>query len=142
MRKDFCRLLVSSAVLALMAMAGVGYSGLGARAAQVPAPAQPATTLQETPPAPEQSPVLAPQPAAAGEATPETPPDAAPKADANAAQAADDGGNQVAADCARLLKMATDLKAEVDKTTKEELSVSVVRKAGEIEQLARKVRKK
>jgi hypothetical protein len=36
--------------------------------------------------------------------------------------------------------MASDLKAEVNKTTKDELSVSVVRKAGEIEQLAHKVR--
>ena len=47
---------------------------------------------------------------------------------------------EVAAQCANLLKMATDLKTEVDKTTKDELSVAVVRKAGEIEQFARKVR--
>jgi len=46
----------------------------------------------------------------------------------------------VAGDCADLLKMATDLKIEVDKTTRDTLSVTVVRKAGEIEQLARKVR--
>lgn len=36
--------------------------------------------------------------------------------------------------------MATDLKVEVDKTTKDELSLGVVRKAGELEQFARKVR--
>ncbi len=36
--------------------------------------------------------------------------------------------------------MATDLKSEVDKSTKDVLSVGVVRKAGEIEQLAHKVR--
>lgn len=47
---------------------------------------------------------------------------------------------QVASECANLLKMATDLKAEVDKTTKDELSLAVVRKADEIEQFARKVR--
>ena len=47
---------------------------------------------------------------------------------------------QVATECADLLKMATDLKAEVDKTTKDELSVTVVRKASEIEQFAHKVR--
>jgi hypothetical protein len=47
---------------------------------------------------------------------------------------------EVAAECGNLLKMAADLKAEVDKTTKDELSLTVVRKAGEIEQLARKVR--
>jgi hypothetical protein len=36
--------------------------------------------------------------------------------------------------------MATDLKAEVDKSNKDTLSVTVVRKAVEIEQLAHKVR--
>jgi type VI protein secretion system component VasF len=51
------------------------------------------------------------------------------------------GGRQdVARACADLLKMATDLKTEVDKTTKDTLSLTVVRKAGEIEQLAHKVR--
>ena len=39
-----------------------------------------------------------------------------------------------------LLKMAMDLKSEVDKTTKDTLSLSVVRKASEIEQMAHKVR--
>jgi hypothetical protein len=47
---------------------------------------------------------------------------------------------EVANECANLLKMATDLKAEVNKTTKDELSLAVVRKAGELEQFARKVR--
>lgn len=47
---------------------------------------------------------------------------------------------QVADEAASLLKMATDLKAAVDKTTKDTLSVGVVRKAGAIEQLAHKVR--
>jgi hypothetical protein len=47
---------------------------------------------------------------------------------------------QIASECADLLKMATDLKAEVDKSTKDTLSVTVVRKASEIEQLAHKVR--
>jgi hypothetical protein len=36
--------------------------------------------------------------------------------------------------------MAAELKTEVDKTTRDTLSVAVVRKAGEIEQLAHKVR--
>ena len=47
---------------------------------------------------------------------------------------------EITSECADLLKMALDLKAEVDKTTKDTLSVTVVRKASEIEQLARKVR--
>ena len=47
---------------------------------------------------------------------------------------------EVAAECASLLKLATDLKAQVDKTSKDELSVTVVRKAAELEQMAHKVR--
>ncbi|MFP5210376.1 MAG: hypothetical protein ACLGRW_13905 [Acidobacteriota bacterium] len=47
---------------------------------------------------------------------------------------------EIASACADLLRMATDLKAEVDKTTKDTLSVPVVRKAGEIEAFARKLR--
>ena len=39
-----------------------------------------------------------------------------------------------------LLKMATELKTEVDKTTKDTLSLAVVRKAGAIEQMAHKDR--
>jgi len=47
---------------------------------------------------------------------------------------------EIASECADLLKMATDLKSAVDKTTKDTLSITVVRKAGAIEQLAHKVR--
>ena len=46
----------------------------------------------------------------------------------------------VAGECADLLKMATALKSEVDKTTKDTLSLTVIRKADEIQELARKVR--
>lgn len=46
----------------------------------------------------------------------------------------------VALQCADLLKLATNLKASVAKSTKDELSVSVVRAADQIEQLARKMR--
>jgi len=46
----------------------------------------------------------------------------------------------ITSQCAELLKLATDLKSEVDKSTKDMLSVTVVRKASEIEQLAHKVR--
>ncbi len=49
---------------------------------------------------------------------------------------------QIADDSARLLKLATDLKTEVDKTNKDTLSVSVIRKADEIERLAHAVREK
>jgi hypothetical protein len=43
-------------------------------------------------------------------------------------------------EAANLLKLANSLKADVDKTTKDTLSVAVVREAGQIEQLAHKMR--
>jgi hypothetical protein len=49
---------------------------------------------------------------------------------------------QIADDSARLLKLATDLKTEVDKTTKDTLSLNVIRKADEIEKLAHSVKEK
>lgn len=49
---------------------------------------------------------------------------------------------QIGDDSAKLLKLATDLKAEVDKTTKDTLSLGVIRKADEIEKLAHSVKEK
>jgi hypothetical protein len=49
---------------------------------------------------------------------------------------------EIASDSARLLKLATDLKAEVDKTDKDTLSISVIRKADKIEKLAHSVKDK
>ena len=49
---------------------------------------------------------------------------------------------QIADDSAKLLKLATDLKAEVDKTSKDTLSLGVIRKAEEIEKLAKSVKEK
>lgn len=47
---------------------------------------------------------------------------------------------QINEQCSNLLKMANALKAQVDKTTKDQLSVAVIRQANQIEQLAHKVR--
>jgi len=55
---------------------------------------------------------------------------------------APDPNNPVAVQSANLLKLAYNLKSEVDKTTKDTLSVTVVRQAAEIEQMARKMRTK
>ena len=61
-------------------------------------------------------------------------------------QAADTAGaqhtRQIADDSAKLLKLATDLKAEVDKTNKNTLSLRVIRTADEIEHLAHNVHEK
>lgn len=54
--------------------------------------------------------------------------------------AADAQKQEIANQCANLLQMATDLKKAVDKSSADTLSVTVVRKASDIEQLAHKVR--
>lgn len=46
------------------------------------------------------------------------------------------------ADTDRLLALATELKAEMDKTTKNTLSLDVIKKAEEIEKLARSVKER
>jgi hypothetical protein len=68
-----------------------------------------------------------------------SPPEQQPKQESKPDAAAQQK-KQIADDCANLFKLAGSLKAEVDKTTQNELSVTVVRKAGEIEQLAHKMR--
>jgi hypothetical protein len=49
---------------------------------------------------------------------------------------------QLSEESAMLLKLATDLKSEVDKTSKDTLSLNVIRKAGDIEKLAHDVKEK
>ncbi len=46
------------------------------------------------------------------------------------------------ADTDRLLALATQLKAEMDKTTKDTLSIDVIKKAEEIEKLAKSVKER
>lgn len=62
------------------------------------------------------------------------------KANVNAAN--EERKRQISDDSAKLLKLATDLKTEVDKTNKDTLSIGVIRKAEEIEKLARAVKEK
>ncbi|MGA9585770.1 MAG: hypothetical protein WBQ95_10610, partial [Terracidiphilus sp.] len=49
---------------------------------------------------------------------------------------------QISDETVKLLKLATDLKAEVDKTNQDTLSVGVIRKADEIEKLAHDIKDK
>lgn len=49
---------------------------------------------------------------------------------------------QIADDAAKLLELATELKAEVDKTDKDTLSLQVIKKAESIERLAKGVKEK
>jgi hypothetical protein len=110
-------------VLLVAAAAGLFHIDvLGhAQSASAPAPATPEKTASS--PGPAATPAVGQQPA---------PPSG------NTAEEA--GKQEITSECSDLLKMALDLKSEVDKTTKDTLSVTVVRKAGEIEQLAHKVR--
>ena len=65
---------------------------------------------------------------------------AAPPVPAPPAKPLDPNQKAVADASASLLELANSLKKEVDKTSADTLSVAVVRKASEIEQLARKLR--
>lgn len=80
-----------------------------------------------------------------GEAAPAAPAATAAPSEALPVPApADAGGNsarqQINDECANLMQMANDLKAAVDKSTKDMLSVAVVRKANDIESLAHHVK--
>ena len=56
---------------------------------------------------------------------------------ANAARA--DRHKKVASDVDKLVSLSNELKSDVDKTTKDELSLDVIKKAKEIEKLAQDV---
>lgn len=49
---------------------------------------------------------------------------------------------QISEDSAKLLRLATDLKTEVDKTSKDTLSLGIIRRADEIERIAHGVKEK
>ena len=54
----------------------------------------------------------------------------------------DDRQKRLVADTDKLLLLATDLKAKVDKSTKDTLSLDVIKKADEIEKLAHSVKER
>jgi hypothetical protein len=107
-------------------------------AAPAPAltPAQAQDKTPANPPAPAQPAATAAQPPAG------TPAEA--HAETHVAQAethkAETHKDQIAADSAKLFQLANELKAEMDKSTKDTLSLSVMKKAEEVEKLAHKVR--
>ena len=53
-----------------------------------------------------------------------------------------DRQKRLVADTDKLLALATDLKAQVDKSTKDTMSVDVIKKADEIEKLAHSVKER
>jgi len=94
------------------------------------------------------------KPAAVPVDKPASPADPSPlgKQNAQGDISAKDAGSHITADSQRrqqlsaastqLLAMAVDLKAEVDKTSKDTLSMTVIRKADAIERLAKTVKEK
>jgi hypothetical protein len=109
-------------------------------AAVQPAPWNPATQTPEdagarSVPAAANQPAQPPAPTAVPASAP------APEPIVHVADAGgDQARQQINNECADLEKMANDLKAQMDKTTKDMLSIAVIRKANEIEQLAHRVR--
>jgi hypothetical protein len=68
----------------------------------------------------------------------ELPPSAREHMDAQRSRMAeDDRHKRLAADADKLVQLSNDLKAAVDKNGKDELSIDVIRKATEIEKVAR-----
>jgi hypothetical protein len=120
------------------AMVCVCILAMGAALAGAPQQVQPGSAQTGTGPAHTTDPG-ANHPASGGASlTPSSPPNGGLNPDApNAGRR-----EQIAAGSARLLKLATELKAEVDKSSKDTLSVSVIRKADEIEKLAHSVKEK
>jgi hypothetical protein len=108
-----------------------------------PPPPEPATAVPSPPSAnakPKPKPAAMPEtekPEAAAATTPAVPP---PPAPTRPAVNLDPSQKAVADASAYLLELANSLKQEVDKTSADTLSVAVIRKAAEIEHLARKMR--
>jgi hypothetical protein len=123
--------------LALFALAGKGLHRVHAQSTPTAQTADAADAQDTATPASTSD--AAEKPGAASESPASVTP--APAAMSSEASSPEQQRKQeVAGECANMLKMATELKAEVDKTTKDELSIAVVRKAGELEQFAHKVR--
>jgi hypothetical protein len=65
------------------------------------------------------------------------------KQESNRAKALnDDRHKRMVADSDKLLQLATELKTEVDKSTKDEMSLTVIKKAAELEKLAHDVKER
>ncbi|HEX3968689.1 MAG TPA: hypothetical protein VHW70_12035 [Edaphobacter sp.] len=95
----------------------------------------------QQPTQPQQIPGMPPKP---GTGMPDDPmgPLDANRAERQAKLQNDDRQKRLVADTEKLLVLATDLKAQVDKSTKDTLSVDVIKKADEIEKLARSVKER
>jgi hypothetical protein len=94
----------------------------------------------------QQQPVLQPKgqyPGIPGRGNPDDTDPLAPHREEQQAQLRNtDRQKRLVADTDKLLALATDLKTQVDKSTKDTLSVDVIKKADEIEKLAHSVKER
>ena len=125
--------------MAPLAFAGTSAIEAGAQQAATPTVATPPDRNATPQPAPKASPAQGSN-QASGVKDQAAKDQDAKKQDPEAANA--ERKKQINADSAKLLKLATELKAEVDKTNKDTLSLGVIRKADEIEKLAHSVKEK
>lgn len=92
-------------------------------------------------PQPQQIPGFPPKPGTEAPDDPTSPIDAH-RAEQQAKLQNNDRQKRLVADTDKLLALATDLKTQVDKSTKDTLSVDVIKKADEIEKLAHSVKER
>ena len=111
-----------------------------ARGQQQPQPTQEAGSTSQPRPWAESVPAVASAPDANAQMEMRQQQSQSKQAKLDAANAA--RRKQIADDTARLLQLAKDLKADVDKTDKDTLSLEVIRKAESIERLAKGVKEK
>jgi hypothetical protein len=128
-------LLASTCLLVAISIVPAAGQAPAQTPATAPAPAQTPAQAQDKTPANPPAPV---PPAATAAQTPAGTP-AEAHAETHVAQA-ETHKDQIAADSAKLFQLANELKAEMDKSTKDTLSLNVVKKANEIEKLAHKLR--
>lgn len=126
--------LPSIASICLLVAISIAHA-VAQTSAQAPAAAPAPAQTQEK--SPGNSPAPAQPPAAAKATQNPGDPAQASSAEVRPVEARKD---QIAADSAKLFQLANELKAEMDKSTKDTLSLSVMKKAEEVEKLARKVR--
>jgi len=137
MRETMKKLRVAGGALAMVLMIlSIGVRPSAAREMKEPGP------QQSAPPSKPSSSQVDPSTALG------IPSDSAPdpykdKMDSSRSKAlSDDRHRKLQDDSAKLLQMATDLKAEVDHTPKDQLSLIVIRKATDIEKLAHDIRER
>jgi hypothetical protein len=121
--------------------AGFGLLALGPLALLIGSPGSPLAQAPSQSAKPDDPPT-ATAPPADSRKTEQSQPAAAASATAQAAPPLDPAQAQFLADTEKLLKLSQELKDEVAKTNKDTLSIAVIKKADEVEKLARSLKER